>query len=367
MTAPQGPTSLTLSAITDGLTIDASDVTTPLHEAEDAIDEARETVAISSADTTVKYLEDAISAGSGITVTKQNTGANENLQIAATGQTFAALSDTPSSYADAAGDVPMVNSGETALEFMPAVPPATPLPSFMGVAPAGWLLANGQTVSMTIYKRLLDALITGANMLTVYGLSGGITVTADAATDKLLATAHGRSNGTVVMFGTSGTLPGGISANTPYYIVNTATNDFQISLTEGGAAVDITSAGTGTLTRYIYFKTPDMRGRTFVGLDNMGGTSLNVITDAGADSMGGKMGAETHTLTTAQIPAHKHAIRDSSDRAMYLAGTADSYAISSGYTGRISQGRQYTDTDGGSGGSHNNVQPSIFGNWIIKT
>jgi hypothetical protein len=42
-------------------------------------------VKVSSADTTPKFLENKITAGSGVTITKQNTGANESLQISSSG------------------------------------------------------------------------------------------------------------------------------------------------------------------------------------------------------------------------------------------------------------------------------------------
>ena len=44
-----------------------------------------EKVKISSADTTTGYLEDKVTAGTGVTITKQNTGANETIEISASG------------------------------------------------------------------------------------------------------------------------------------------------------------------------------------------------------------------------------------------------------------------------------------------
>lgn len=83
--APQGPTVLDLSGIVDGQPIDAVDVTLPFEEAEPEIDDARTTSAVSSVDTEVKYLEEALIAGSNITITKQNPGGAETLLIDATG------------------------------------------------------------------------------------------------------------------------------------------------------------------------------------------------------------------------------------------------------------------------------------------
>lgn len=74
------------------------------------------------------------------------------------------------------------------------------------------------------------------------------TFTADAATDVLTSTAHGFTDGKVVQFTTTGTLPGGLSLATDYFVINSATNTYKVSATPNGAAVDITSAGTGTHT-----------------------------------------------------------------------------------------------------------------------
>jgi microcystin-dependent protein len=62
-------------------------------------------------------------------------------------------------------------------------------------------------------------------------------------------------------------------------------------------------AGDGTTT----FTVPDMRGRAVAGLDNMGGTDAGRLSIA--NTLGTTAGAETVTLTSAQsgVPAHSHA------------------------------------------------------------
>jgi hypothetical protein len=75
-----------------------------------------------------------------------------------------------------------------------------------------------------------------------------ITVTADAATDAFTATAHGLANGDTVQVASTGTLPGGFTALTIYYVVGATANTFQLAATAGGSAIDVTSAGTGTVT-----------------------------------------------------------------------------------------------------------------------
>lgn len=74
------------------------------------------------------------------------------------------------------------------------------------------------------------------------------TFTADAGTDTLTSNAHGLSNGQRVKLTTSGSLPGGVTTSGRYYVVGATTNTFQLSLTSGGAAIDLTSVGSGTHT-----------------------------------------------------------------------------------------------------------------------
>jgi hypothetical protein len=58
---------------------------------------------------------------------------------------------------------------------------------------------------------------------------------------------HGLLNGDLVTF-SSITSTTGISINTPYYVVGSATNTFQVALTAGGAAIDLlTLDGTGAI------------------------------------------------------------------------------------------------------------------------
>jgi len=64
------------------------------------------------------------------------------------------------------------------------------------------------------------------------------------------------SNDTTVRVTATEAIPGGLSLDTTYYVVNSSGSTFKLSLTQGGAAVNITSTGTGI----IHFIDPD--GRT---------------------------------------------------------------------------------------------------------
>ena len=116
-------------------------------------------------------------------------------------------------------------------------------------------------------------------------------------------------------------------------------------------------SGDGSTT----FNVPDLRGRVVAGRDTqVGGVLADRLTGltggVDADTMGNTGGDEKHTLTIAEIPAHTHTTpRGGADM---LRGDSASEAASNaaGTTGSA-----------GGGGAHNNVQPTIILNYIIKT
>ena len=119
--------------------------------------------------------------------------------------------------------------------------------------------------------------------------------------------------------------------------------------------------GDGSTT----FNLPDLRGRVVAGQDDMGGSSANRLTDQtgglNGDTLGATGGAETHTLTTDQIPAHQH----SETNRNISFGT-----FQTGGSGSAANGQSLTNPQTGSTGggqAHNNVQPTIILNYIIKT
>lgn len=130
--------------------------------------------------------------------------------------------------------------------------------------------------------------------------------------------------------------------------------------------------GDGTTT----FNLPDCRGRLTAGKDDMGGVSANRLTNAATggvdgDGLGNTGGLETDTLTTAKIPAHRHDLLSSNiattSQITYLGATRGLIGATAGNNGYV------TDSlDGpfvgntGSGDPHNNVQPTIILNKIIR-
>lgn len=113
--------------------------------------------------------------------------------------------------------------------------------------------------------------------------------------------------------------------------------------------------GDGSTT----FNLPDLRGRVVAGVDNMGGTTASRITAGGSGitgtTLGANGGAETNTLTTAQLAVHSHTY-----------GSNTSAGTGSGNPG-VGTGTNSTSSNAGSGTAHNNTQPTLILNYIIKT
>ena len=77
-------------------------------------------------------------------------------------------------------------------------------------------------------------------------LSVGLTI--DATTDRVTHTAHGYVDNTPI-FVTNLSGGAGLTNNTVYFVRNSTVNDYQLSTTTGGAAINITTNGTADICR----------------------------------------------------------------------------------------------------------------------
>lgn len=81
----------------------------------------------------------------------------------------------------------------------------------------------------------------------MWALAATVTMTI-ASPGVVTATAHGRGVFTPVILSTTGALPTGLVAGTTYYVVNPATDTFQLAATPGGAAINTSGSQSGTHT-----------------------------------------------------------------------------------------------------------------------
>lgn len=115
------------------------------------------------------------------------------------------------------------------------------------------------------------------------------------------------------------------------------------------------NSGYGSTSGGTTFTLRDMRGRVPVGKAASG--TFNTLAGTG--------GAETHTLTTAQMPSHQHGIRQEYGQpgnAGYPPGGSNSQL-----TTNTSYGQVFNNTVSfeGGGGAHNNLQPYIVINYEV--
>lgn len=232
-------------------------------------------------------------------------------------------------------------------------------------APSNWLLCDGSAVSRTTYATLFGVL--NANV--------GTFTTTIAAPGVMTLTSHGLQTGDQVYLTTTGALPTGLSANTLYYVVKVDANSFNLATSRANAyaGTKITTSGTQSGTHTLRdcafglgdgsttFTLPDMRGRVPAGNDSIGGTVASRLTLAQTQGVYGNRGStggeQGHQITIAELAAHTHTLASAAAAGGDGSGHAWSSTSLTASTGVNNTG---SDT------AHNNIQPSMVTNYIIK-
>lgn len=215
----------------------------------------------------------------------------------------------------------------------------------------------------------LDKLETGTDAQVIVANSSGdgawVDLSGDVTIDNAGVTAIGDDKVTAAMLADNAAVPPG--AMMQYCGMNTTTSPTGWLWCSGTdvsrdtyaalfvAIGDTYGVGDGSTT----FSLPDMIGRVAVGIDTAGAriTEYNQITQSG--------GADKHTLTTAELPAHNHA---NGDYKYLLRQTDYNTAGSVGYTAgepdvvTVGEVASVGDSD-----AHNILQPYLIVNWMIKT
>jgi hypothetical protein len=199
-----------------------------------------------STSSTLSPLVNVTLAGSGVhTVSTVSLGitspaGSNNTQLATTGFVQNLFATIPVSLTNWA--VSETNTAQTA-----TITIATPAVVTVATAPA-----NGTAIAFTTTGALPTGLTAGTpyyvfnrtsttyNIATTLGQSQTATFVSTTASTFTVAAAP--TNGQVVYL--TGTVPSGLTANTNYYVVNRTSTTFQVSLTSGGSAIAFTSTGS---------------------------------------------------------------------------------------------------------------------------
>lgn len=150
-----------------------------------------------------------------------------------------------------------------------------------------------------------------------------------------------------------------------------------VSRTTYATLFGVVSTTYGTGDGSTTFNLPDLRGRAVGGRDDMGGAAASRITVAGAGitatALGAAGGAQTHTLVSGEMPSHTH-VQDSHSHTVTAPQSYDEGAVSTTDqdwaripVSTATNSQTPTNQNTGGGGAHNNTQPTIILNYIIKT
>lgn len=117
-------------------------------------------------------------------------------------------------------------------------------PRFYDFIPGLQVFWNGATYTISSVNFLTQAITLSSPVGTVVART---VLPADVNTgaETITFNSHGFNNGCIVEYSTAGTAIGGLTSGAFYYVVGATANTFQLALTLGGAAINLSSAGVG--------------------------------------------------------------------------------------------------------------------------
>lgn len=264
--------------------------------------------------------------------------------------------------------------------------PSGSITAYAGVnAPSGWLLCNGSSYSRTdpLYSALFATFATTFTAATT--TSGSTTVTG----------LSGMASATHVGWGIAGTnIPSGATITSVNSSTSVTISASATATASGTANIAISPWGFTGSSNTSTFNVPNLKGRTPIGLysDEPTYSSPNqIIFDNANDPLtrlGLTGGAKRHTISTSELPSHSHASKFHTTAVEISYGyytpnpSTSTHFLNEGvggaFGGRVLvsevAGREDSNADTyptmventGSSTRHQNMQPFIVVNYIIK-
>lgn len=162
--------------------------------------------------------------------------------------------------------------------------------------------------------------------------SAGVNVTTD---EMAIPSNESLFTGTVIVLNTSGAVPGGLTANTTYYVIRVSATSVKLATSMAnavaGTAINLTSQGSGTHSLTVTYTTRNL---------------------------GDRGGEDTHAMAITEMPAHTHtfsAVQNVSGAVAAAAGGSGNKGVSSNSTGAT-----------GGSSSHNVMDPFLVLTCMIK-
>jgi microcystin-dependent protein len=249
--------------------------------------------------------------------------------------------------------VPRFTSASSAAFFVPTtvgtalITAATSAAAFaaIGATSAGAVVFTASTTA-------LASMAVGSGSAGAHIFSCSTTADAEAIVSLSVVASYPIPVGAISMYTATAVPTGWLACNGQAVSRTTYQDLFTVTGTTFGAGDTSTT-----------FNVPDLRGRIPIGNDAMGTTTAARVTPAGSGitgiTTGSTGGAESHTLTTAQIPAHTHT------REQALKSTDGSAALSPS-CGPLGGPTSTVTGSEGSGSAHRNMPPAIILNYMIR-
>lgn len=296
-------------------------------------------------------------------VTNKYFRADGNYTVFTSSDVISALGFTPSSLAVPALVAPGSGAGQQTQVYLRGDDTWQPVPvqpmsytadvgdiveySGTGAIPAGWGACDGSAISRTTYAALF------AQVGTTYGVGDGsstFNIPGPTSVPVLANDTRLMPTGSVIQFSVATAPAGWLNCDGASYPTATYPALFAVlAYTYGGSGAN--------------FNVPDARGRSTIGIGTGSGLTARTLAATG--------GEESHQLSSAEMPSHTHTQNPHSHIYRLISGAGSTFNVTSGtilFNDSASTGSTTaTNQNTGGDGVHNNLQPFLVLNFIIKT